>query len=77
MIWLWKQFPTEFLYLGIGKEPDGKTGKTSLVIVLAEGYDKEKLEQEPMVDLSYEPYTNQGFYSGDLGQGRSMLRFFL
>jgi hypothetical protein len=53
MIWLWKQFPTEFLYLGIGKEPDGKT---SLVVVLAEGADKEKLEQETMVDLS-EPYT--------------------
>jgi hypothetical protein len=36
-----------------GKEPGGEP---SLVIVLAEGYDKGKLEQEPMVDLS-EPYT--------------------
>ncbi|KAN0141904.1 hypothetical protein V8E53_000366 [Lactarius tabidus] len=53
MMWLWKKFPTEFLYLGSGRESGGKT---SLVIVLAEGYDKEKLEQEPMVDLS-EPYT--------------------
>jgi hypothetical protein len=54
MLWLWKKFPTEFLYLGSGSEPGGEP---SLVIVLAEGYDKEKLEQEPMIDLSHEPYN--------------------
>jgi hypothetical protein len=50
---LWQKFPTEFLYLASGKEPEGRI---SLVVVLADGYDKEKLEQVPMVDLS-EPYT--------------------
>ena len=50
---LGKKFPTEFLYLTSGKEPEGKI---SLVVVLADGYDKEKLEQVSMVDLS-EPYT--------------------
>lgn len=50
---LWKKFPTDFLYLASGKEPEGKI---SLVVVLADGYDKEKLEQVSMVDLS-EPYT--------------------
>jgi hypothetical protein len=50
---LWQQFPTEFLYLATGKEPEGRI---SLVVVLADGYDKERLEQVPMVDLS-EPYT--------------------
>ena len=54
MLWLWKKFPTDFLYLGSGKELGGEM---SLVVVLAEGSDKEKLEQEPMVDLSYEPYS--------------------
>ena len=54
MMWLWEKFPTDFLYLGSGKEPEGKQ---SLVVVLAEGSDKEKLEQEPMVDLSHEPYS--------------------
>lgn len=54
MMWLWEKFPTEFLYLGSGKEPGGNI---SLVVVLAGGYDKEKLEQEPMVDLSHEPYS--------------------
>jgi hypothetical protein len=70
MIWLWKKIPTEFLYLGTGKEPGGKT---SLVIILA-GYNKEELGQVPMVNLS-EPYTK--VYSGDLGQGRLMLGCFL
>lgn len=54
MMWLWEKFPTEYLYVGSGKEPGGKH---SLVIVLAEGSDKEKLEQESMVDLSHEPYS--------------------
>ena len=50
---LWQKFPTEFLYLASGKEPEGRI---SLVVVLADGYDKEKLEQVPIVDLR-EPYT--------------------
>ena len=54
MMLLWREFLTEFLYLARGKEPDGRF---SLVIVLAEGHDKEKLEQEPMVDLTHEPYS--------------------
>ena len=52
-IWLWTKISTEFLYVASGKEPGGKA---SLVIVLAEGYNKEELEQVPMVDLS-EPHT--------------------
>jgi hypothetical protein len=51
---LWQQFPTEFLYLANGKEPEGGI---CLVFVLADGYNKEKLEQEPVVDLTYDPYT--------------------
>ena len=42
MLDIWEKFPTEFLYLAMGNEPDGRI---SLVIVLAEGYDKEKLER--------------------------------
>ena len=54
MLDIWEKFPTEFLYLAMGNEPDGRI---SLVIVLAEGYDKEKLEKVSMVDLSREPYS--------------------
>ena len=54
MLDIWEKFPTEFLYIAMGNEPDGRI---SLVIVLAEGYDKEKLEKVSMVDLSREPFS--------------------
>ena len=50
---LWKKFPEPFLYLENGLEPDGEI---NLVIVLADGYNKEEVENVPIVELS-EPYT--------------------
>ena len=50
---LWEKFPAPFLYLATGTEPGGGG---CLVIVLADGYDKEALERQPMPVLS-EPYT--------------------
>jgi hypothetical protein len=52
-MWLWQKFPVSFLYLASGKEPGDEI---SLVVVLADGYDKEEVEQKPMVELS-DPYT--------------------
>jgi len=53
---LWKKFPEPFLYIGNGIESGDNPGNINLVIVLADGDDREKLEQEPIVALS-EPYT--------------------
>ena len=50
---LWKEFPEPFLYLENGLEPDGEI---NLVVVLADGYNKEEVEKTPIVELS-EPYT--------------------
>jgi hypothetical protein len=51
---IWQKFPLPFLYLATGEEPEGHV---CLVMVLADGYDKEELEQTLIPDLS-EPYTN-------------------
>ncbi|SRR6266702_3701465 len=59
---LWRKFPLPFLYLATGKEPGDHV---SLVVVLADGYDREALDRVPMVDLS-EPYTKI-FLRGFLG----------
>ncbi|KAN0141513.1 hypothetical protein V8E53_000758 [Lactarius tabidus] len=55
MMWLWKKFPTDFLYLG--RRRQRKAGA---------GTDGGSLRA-----------IHQSFYSGDLGQGRLMLRYFL
>jgi hypothetical protein len=50
---IWQTFPYPFLCVAGGMEPDGDV---SVVVVLAEGLNKEELEQQPMVTLG-EPYT--------------------
>jgi hypothetical protein len=50
---IWQKFPHPFLYLANGEEPEGHV---SLVLVLAEGHNKEELEQTPIPVIS-EPYT--------------------
>ena len=49
---LWEKFPEPFLYLTTGLEPDG----IILLVVLADGYNKEEVERKQIVELS-EPYT--------------------
>jgi hypothetical protein len=50
---IWEKFPVPFLYLATGKEPGGHG---CLVVVLADGYDKKAMKQQPMLVLS-ELYT--------------------
>ncbi|KAH9010824.1 hypothetical protein EDB84DRAFT_1445504 [Lactarius hengduanensis] len=52
-LYLWQKFPAPFLYLATGTEPGQKS---NLVVVLADGYDKAKLDKVSVVELS-EPYT--------------------
>jgi hypothetical protein len=49
---LWEKFPEPFPYLTTGIEPEG----IILVVVLADGYNREEVEQKPMAELS-DPYT--------------------
>ena len=51
---MWKTFPEPYLYFATIMEANNQFTR---VMVLADGYDKEALEQEDMVELS-EPYTN-------------------
>ncbi|KAI9432686.1 hypothetical protein H4582DRAFT_2191640 [Lactarius indigo] len=53
-LYLWKHFPSPFLYLAPEKEPEWND--ICLVVVLEDGYDRAALEQEPIVELS-ESYT--------------------
>jgi hypothetical protein len=50
---IWEKCPLDFKYLGDGKESDGKT---ALVLVLEDGYDKESLEKTVIPSLTA-PYT--------------------
>jgi hypothetical protein len=57
---IWQKFPEPFLYLTTAMEldfsPVDPGAELHLVVVLADGYDKEALEREEVVELS-EPYT--------------------
>jgi hypothetical protein len=46
---IWKLFPLPYKYIESGDEP---SGRIALVVVLADGYDREKLEELDMPPLS-------------------------
>jgi hypothetical protein len=50
---IWEYFPYDFLYVGGGEDPQGHI---DIVVVLADGPNREDLEKTLMPDLS-EPYT--------------------
>ena len=58
---IWKQFPLDYLYIEAGKEPDGHI---ALVVVLADGYDRERLEGLDMPSLggAYEKVFTPGIW---------------
>ena len=49
LLWLWKQFPADFLYLATGRDEEGED---NLVVVLADGHNREEVEHTPMVELA-------------------------
>jgi hypothetical protein len=51
---IWEKFPHPFLYVGGGEDPEGHI---DIVVVLADGTNKEELEKTPIPALS-EPYTS-------------------
>ena len=57
---IWKQFPLDYQYIEAGEEPDGHI---ALVVVLADGYDRET--RRPRYAVS-EWCIRESFYSGDL-----------
>ena len=58
---IWKQFPLDYLYIETGEEPDGHI---ALVVVLADGYDRERLEGLDMPSLggAYEKVFTPGIW---------------
>jgi hypothetical protein len=52
-LWLWKEFPLPFLYLAVGRD---SVGEKSLVVVMADGHNREEVEQTDVEELT-EPYT--------------------
>jgi hypothetical protein len=59
---IWKQFPLDYEYIEAGEEPDGHI---ALVVVLADGYDRERLERLEMPCLSgvYEKVFTPGIWT--------------
>ena len=59
---IWKQFPLPYKYIEAGEEPGGHI---ALVVVLADGYDREKLEAFDMPPLSstYEKVFTPGIWT--------------
>ena len=51
---IWQKFPHEYLYFSGGMD---ERGGIQLVVVLADGLDKEELKRQPMITLEA-PYTN-------------------
>jgi hypothetical protein len=58
---IWKEFPLPFKYIESGQEPGGHI---ALVVVLADGYDREELEGFDMPPLSatYEKVFTPGIW---------------
>jgi hypothetical protein len=54
---IWKQFPLDYEYIEAGEEPDGHI---ALVVVLADGYDRERLEGLDIPCLSGGPVIKEG-----------------
>jgi len=59
---IWKQFPLDYEYIEAGEEPDGHI---VLVVVLADGYDRERLEGLDMPCLP-KWCIRESVYSGDM-----------
>ena len=59
---IWKQFPLDYEYIDAGEEPDGHI---ALVVVHADGYDRERLEGLDMPCLSgvYEKVFTPGIWT--------------
>ena len=59
---IWKQFPLDYEYIEAGEEPDGHI---ALVVVVADGYDRERLEGLDMPCLSsvYEKVFTPGIWT--------------